>query len=269
MAVQLDHPDFPAPDPDAVLWRYTPLNKLLALLTKQVLYFPSLETLRRDDPLEGMPTAATRRLNSLLKQSPEARKQFFGEDMPEFVVELMFGGLALFSDICFVSCWHENRHEFAALWNLYSGFSDGVAIKSSVRRVAKSIASERNFILGRVKYEDYDLKITNPGQAFDAAFMKRLSFSHEAEVRVLHRAEEFIDMSGEVPTPGSGGSWNAKLVEKRPPGLTFECNVDQLVEEVVVSPYTDPWVTEVVAAVLAKLGCKARVSRSKLMESLP
>ena len=46
-----------------------------------------------------------------------------------------------------------NEGESAAMWELYSRMDDGVAIRSSIRKL-KDIARERAVSIGRVRYSD-------------------------------------------------------------------------------------------------------------------
>lgn len=275
MPVSLDHSDFPAPPVDTVIWRYSSLAKLLALLVSKELYMTSIKVLRDDDPFEGSATGADYKLAGLLRSDTGFAESFFANNLvgwpvdfrPKFL-ESITSDVRLHTDMCFVNCWHANSHESAALWSLYSGQAEGVAIRSSVKRLAESVQTDRDLILGRVEYRDYENEHSQLGQVLRPAFAKRESFAHEKELRLLFWS------SGEWSRPadqrfewanGTYPLWDGGSLEDLPPGVSFPCNPVDLIDEILVSPYAQPWVFQTIASVVTGLGLQIPVRHSALM----
>jgi hypothetical protein len=90
--------------------------------------------------------------------------------------------------------------------------------------------------VGEVNYIDYETQSFAPYQMFNYITHKRLSFSHERELRAI-----FWEMDG---TP-EAQPYKSKIA---PSGLTIEVEVPSLVEQVYVSPTAAPWFAKLVAA---------------------
>ena len=45
-----------------------------------------------------------------------------------------------------VNCWHENQDESDAMWKLYSGVEDGIAIKTDFQSLSKSLPGQSSSI---------------------------------------------------------------------------------------------------------------------------
>jgi hypothetical protein len=99
-------------DLHATIWRYCDLAKLVSLLDKKELFFPTLEAL--DDPYEGVLTGNT---------LTDALKHFCDERPRKNVVETWKNAR---KQVC-VNSWHMNTHESAAMWKLYLKRDEGVA----------------------------------------------------------------------------------------------------------------------------------------------
>ncbi|RWP06447.1 DUF2971 domain-containing protein [Mesorhizobium sp.] len=255
MAVDPKHPNFPAPAADTTIWRYSSLPKLLSLLVTKELFLPSLRNLRRDDPFEGTPTLQNRRLAAALSSDEAFAEQFFQTHYPDIqgkllvnfklsIISSLDGTNLSLADTCFVNCWHARRQESAALWKLYAETQAGVAIKSSVATLCEAIETDKDTILGAVRYCDFENTYTDMGNALTAVFTKRDSYEHEHEVRLL-----LWDMD----------------VKGASSGKTISCNPSKMIEEIVVSPYSDDWMVATVAEVVRRMGFEFPVRKSRLM----
>ncbi|WP_449395575.1 hypothetical protein [Devosia riboflavina] len=257
MAIDSKHPHFPGPEEEEVLWRYSTLTKLLAMLTQRALFLPSLRSLRADDPFEGLSTTADRKFALRLREDPDFAEQFCQETFPEiekssravFIESFaaIYGGEGLrLADTCFVSCWHAKKHEFAALWKLYSETRSGVAVRTTVARMRSAFDESEHFILSSVRYEDFETATTDFTNGLTPVFMKRNSYEHEHEVRLLR--------------------WNSSLVETTA-GISIPCDPSELIEEIVVSPYAEQWMVETIRGVVAQMGFDMPVRKSLLMDT--
>lgn len=139
----------------------------------------------------------------------------------------------------FVSCWHGGEEESAAMWSLYSGRS-GIAIKTTSDRLfASLLGCDREIELAPIQYMAMSQGLLS-GRPWT---VKRPSFRHEREIRAATR-----DPDGKNT------------------GLPIPVTVDILIDEIHVSPDSDPWIEGVVRDAVAKYGFKKRVTRSKLYD---
>jgi hypothetical protein len=232
------HPCLRTPGPPARLWRYTDFAKFLFLLERRALWFSRLDTL--GDPYEGLPTrplidAMWKATTSAPDSEQAARRKLMNHNL---------GALAMGRDVMAVSCWHIRKGESAAMWDLYGGRGEGIAIVTSVARLARSLQAEPTIYGGMVRYVDYQShKPAEPFNVFDWATLKRSSFSHEREFRAI--------------LPFHTGPLRA--------GAAVAVDLAALVEAVYVSPSTHPWWVEVVRDVCRRYQMNVPVQQSDLL----
>jgi len=88
-----------------------------------------------------------------------------------------------------VSCWHMNEFESAAMWRLYAGGNNAIALQTRFDRLASVLPDE--FGMGRVRYIDYLTDRIPEGNVFNPIMYKRKSFEHEEEVRAVKMDDTF------------------------------------------------------------------------------
>lgn len=235
-----DHPNFPQPDDGARIWRYCDLQQLISLLSRKALYFPRLTSL--DDPYEAKWTRA------LAERFPQ-----FNGSIYEYTRHQLF-----------VNCWHLNEFESAAMWQLYARMNEGVAIRSSVKGLKSALTSfaqvpkelllpdiSPQVYIGKVTYLDYEKEMFDISNMFIAALHKRRSFEHERELRaVCWLSNNYLEW---MPTPGPYYD-----------GIFVNCDLDILIEEVVISPTAPEVFREAVRAVCGSFGLDRPVTQSDL-----
>jgi hypothetical protein len=237
------HADIQTPPDDTVIWRYIDLEKLLAVLNSGTLYLCRLDRFR--DPWEGLLPPAVldairREVEKLNAKSAESFVTFANALPKSF----------------FVSCWHENPVESAAFWERYGG-SRGFAIKSTIGRLKTSSRSATTFYIGRVQYLNYDRPklAIKPFNLLMPAFLKRRSFEHEREVRVL--AWDVPVKEEKVPVDWSAAKESQEL----------DVDLTVLMESVYVSPASAVWLPDAVRGLLRRFSLPdVRVSRSEIYD---
>jgi hypothetical protein len=163
---------------------------------------------------------------------PESR--LFADYYPELVQNLRKG--------LFASCWHESRFESAALWDQY-GRAAGLAITSTIGRLKASDRTPSESIIGRVQYLDF----SNPSldgwstHIFTPPLLKRKSFEHEREVRLLKLVTPLDD---------------SKRVDFNlsPSRLSLSVHLGVLIESVYISPESPDWMMRPVEELLRRFG---------------
>jgi hypothetical protein len=201
---------------DMPLWRFMDFTKYVAMLHRHALFFSRADQL--PDPFEG---ASGRRVVRHLGDESAARRRVF------------------------LSCWHQNAHESAAMWRIYLTSGEGVALRSSIARLEDAFSSSKERLhVGSVRYLDYEKEAPPRGDELTPFFCKRKNFDYEREVRVLWRSESALEE----------------------PGRYIAAELGSLIEEVVVSPSAEPWLEELVGSVTAKYGLRLRVTASTMAD---
>lgn len=140
----------------------------------------------------------------------------------------------------FVNCWHASEYESAALWGQYAEHA-GLAVRTTVGRLKSSIDSETPYFIGQIEYRDFSER------AFPAsmnsllpAFLKRKSFEHEHEVRVLvfdfPRREFSVDCS------------------QLQANETLSVDLSVLIDAIYLSPSVSKWLLPYLRKLLAQFG---------------
>ena len=231
-----EHPYFETPLPEATLWRYIDFTKLVALLDRKALFFVRADKL--GDPFEGsFPTAN-------ISSTPAGHEHLINEDLRQ-----IRGVLMRLRPFTLISCWHEAEYESEAMWKLYAREQEGVTLKTNFESLSKSFLCEEEIYVGRVKYIDYDIALIQEGNNFLLYLHKRKSFEHGREVRAI-----------------------SSLIQKRhdvyrPPydvGKYYEIDMSNLIQEVVLAPYSDDWFSNLVQSVITHYDTNIPVRKSVL-----
>ena len=215
------NPSVPQPDDAHVrVWRYLDLPRFIWMLETHALTFARVDSL--DDPFEGsIPPAVF----DAWKSNPATIT----------VIERARRGLRRQT---FVSCWHANNVESEAMWRLYCGSRDGIALQTTYEKLDASLPPE--VLLGQVTYLDYETDKNPPTDEISLLMRKRQAFEHEHEVRAL------LSPNGRPPA----GSRGTPALEDTVINVPWSAN--EHLEHIYVSPYAEEWYRDVVVAVLER-----------------
>lgn len=282
------------PDDAAAVWRYVTFTKFLGMLTDGALFFCRLDKLH--DQWEGVyPKAMLEYWSKTISPLPGKGKM---GTLKELLIEEIIPSH-------FINCWYVSEYESDAMWRLYSRDDQGIAIKSTMRRLKKSFDQvEQSIRIGRVNYIDYDQWQPHTNSEYESFlryepfFLKRLGFKYENELRALVELGE----RGKIETGKRGRRGNGDEIETekrgqgemerrqqnqmgevapvlrfagspihRPVninnGLKVRVDLRELIEAIYVFPDSKDWFVELVGAVLDKYGYEEiEVRRSSLGE---
>jgi hypothetical protein len=231
------HPNFISPsNPDVKIWRYLDFTKLISLLDRKALFFPRAYDL--NDPFEGVMTRINKKaMEEMIKQYPLLRETF-----PDFRKHVM------------INSWHMNDFESAALWKIYLSSVEGVAIQTTFTKLVNSfeLHKEDNIYIGIVKYTDYENEVIDMGNIFNPFLHKRKSFEHEKEIRAI-----ILKLP---PIVKAKMDFDADYGK----GLYVNVDLDNLIEKVYISPYSEEWFYDLVCSITKKYELKAEVIKSSL-----
>lgn len=213
------------PEARAGIWRYMDLGKLISMLVHQALFFPVVASL--GDELEAarpkLPAGST---ETERRQASFSWKQW--------------------RCICFANCWHCSEAESAAMWEIYAGRNQGIAVKSTFQSLASAFpaAAEDDkgqlIKVGLVEYIDPDLEQAMPSRLDGdiEVLRKRNWFSYEQELRLI------FTIPNNMVDPWEDGA------PFRTAGIWVPCDLRRLIEGVLIAPKAPPYLESAVREVL-------------------
>ncbi|WP_339103198.1 DUF2971 domain-containing protein [Haloterrigena salinisoli] len=261
----------PVPHEDTKIWRYLDFTQLLSIVERSSLWFSRADTF--NDPLEG----SYSRVNVDNRRNVYENTEIPEERIDELVEDQSVSA-KLHRNSSYINCWHINDRESMAMWELYSLEGQGIAIQSRIDRMKKALRSEggkinredtpveedlpreKIFTIGAVRYIDYDEHWIPEGNMYSPLFHKRLSYQHEKEFRIA--TSRFFELLEQAE-----GGVNTIDEVNLPVGMYMEVDVEELIENIHVSPTAPDWFLELIEDVLSKYSIDTEcVTRSSLVE---
>ncbi|MBI2280053.1 MAG: DUF2971 domain-containing protein [Bacteroidetes bacterium] len=229
---------FHTPDPRTIVWRYIDFTKFVDILTSEQLFFCRSD--KFEDPFEGI---------FQLKDYKSTREMF--STMPET------------KKFYFLNSWHINEIQSDAMWKIFTNTKNGIAIKSSVGSIIKSLEKSHDDIhIGEIYYRDFD-KVTfmelltknqtsKLGGGTNQFNYKRTSFKHEQELRLY-----YIDMP--IPHAIKNGVPREPLEFKK-----VNIDLSLLIHEIIIAPFAEDWFVNLISTTVSKLNYKFKITTSTL-----
>lgn len=232
------------PDNGTTIWRYMDLGKFISLIQTNQLWFS--HTSKFDDPYEGRYSKAV---------AEEIQKEKWGIENPsdedsEFFIEDDADD--------YVSCWNMKDSQSVALWELYVGENNGVAIKSTVEDLKRAIVElpeeqlEHQMEFGEVEYH---ITGEEPRGYYAPIFTKRDIFGFEQEYRAVLTVFDSLD---DVEIDGVKIKPNV--------GIGLEIDPNTLINEVYISPGASGYLQDVVERLQSDYGPNYSVEKSTVFD---
>ena len=164
-----------------------------------------------------------------------------------------------------------------AMWEKYHMRNSGVAIKTTMQKMKNSLTSKHSIYIGKIEYlydnTDDDQYMRNflnseiplaKKLTYFLYFQKRKEYEHEHEVRLVVDIDPFVMDALNDRTLDT--FLETGLPDICDTGMLFNIEVDTLIDEVIVSPYAEDWITETVRSVVQKFGFNLKVNPSILLD---
>jgi len=142
-----------------------------------------------------------------------------------------------------------NEHESAAMWRLYSKSDDAICIQTTFKELAEALPDY--VFVGEVNYIDYETGIIPEKNKLNALLCKRMSFSHERELRAIIMG---APAEADIPLP----------FRAKDGGVLVPINLKDAIETIRVSPTSPAWFKDTVATLVKALGINIPVEQSSL-----
>ena len=234
---------------DSKLWRYMDLFKFISMMKNRSLYFSSPSSF--EDIFEGAHGLLENKWKwdkfyseffrvALITAPDNCWHKVNDEYLEENTSRLLSEITETKARGVFVSCWHWNDFESEAMWKLYSsGKGNAIAIQTSFGALKEELGDTAT--IKPVHYIDFSSSFSNINELY---LYKRKAFEYEHEVRAVIHDFKSKDASG---------------IEK-------EVDINKLVSNVYLSPYSPDWYKEIVEELVARFGYKIKVHKSGMTQ---
>jgi hypothetical protein len=175
--------------------------------------------------------------NQILVELEAGYERIPPEEREAAIRELANWTLMQFASIrqqLFVGCWPLGNHESEAMWRIYCGREDGVAIVLPYSRLRDSLKQANTFI-GAVKYIPYETGMLTLLGNFSLAMHKREEFEHEREARIVQGP--IMPANSQQPSTSVPMIWDP----------------EEHIERIVISPYSRPWYADTVKGIVERI----------------
>lgn len=247
------HPDFEQIDDNEQLWRYLDLSRYLDLLLRKQLFFNRLD--KFEDPFEG-------------KYNKHSKEAFLNEGSEEYreIIEDCELAERKFSEALekvsnkritmTVNAWHHNKDENYAMWNIYAKGNNGLAIKTSYKRLKDSFhCTAKPIYIGKVIYYDEHSESIPLKGSFLPFLWKRRIYEYEKEVRCCSLVSEADEKDF---------TWDEQGIYN---GLLIPVDLDTLIDSIYISPYSPKWFRELITTLNDHFGIRAEIIHSGVFNS--
>ena len=246
--------------------RYMPLVRLLYLLELEAMWFSRLGAFQ--DEYEGTnPKGGRALLMRAGKESPDFKhaKTPWGGSYDELLAMADNGSSGdVGRKTTLVNCWIIGKDETQKMWKDYGDGGNGIAIRSTIERLATSfeISDPACSFVGKVNYVDFETFNLGPrgkDQALVPFLKDKNKFTHENEARVVtlnffHQGTLLPDGSQPI-VAGFGPEIQ---------GLYIKCRLQKLIQSIVVGPNKDLNFYILMKRLVTRFGLTINVEHSKL-----
>jgi hypothetical protein len=245
---------------DVKLWRYMDFTKLVSLLQKKALFFPSAKILQKIDPWEGKyPKNELKEI--LRKEIQEFNKKKISYKAIQNHIDDLLRDYNIKFETSYISCWHFNTSESSAMWGLYVKGNEGISIQTDIISFKSSFNNlKKNIYIGQVRYKDYEIEefYNNDIQyvnldirrnLFPPFIHKRKNYEYEKEYRAIisDLIEKNKDNFG---------------IEKQQNGIFVSADLKLLIKKIILAPGSPEWFKELIEETLKTYKLDVKVVRS-------
>lgn len=261
------HSVFSVSDWGTPVWRYISLPQLLSLLERESLYFSQADSF--EDPFEGTLPKSNREemQRELGDPSVPEKAVMLRDDMgPRYKIgyENMATRIEFYRRISYLNCWNALDHESVAMWKANLDSRHGAVVKSSAENLRDAFQTydENQVFIGEVEYIDYEEEEIPYDNLLYPFIYKRKGFKHENELRAIITSpplEGYPEFEGKMHGQEMPLDWQSQKT-----GMYVQVDVEELVDEVRLSPNSPGWYRPLLESVIEKYDFDIPVNRSAL-----
>lgn len=235
------------------VYKYFDIIKFISLLQRKSLFFCRLD--KFEDKFEG----------SSPKLNIEYRKKYYEQIHNELLsinskievslekdLKVRQGFEEEFKKLNCVCCWNKSKSESYALWKIYSEMNKGIMVTSQIDKLINSLKNNLtdDIQISEIKYIDFETEMIPDGNLNYQIIHKHKAYSYEDELRLIYKIPEVkrIDFDWEKEDNNSG--------------INIKLDLNILIDDIVLSPYSPEWFTELVQDLMLKYGLNKQIRKS-------
>ena len=233
--------------------RYMDITKFISILQRRALFFCRLDKL--EDKFEGTTAALNyqRRIDLRKKRRDVGNPTQTDEEIFQMVKDIYEFEIKQ-KAVQTINCWNIFDSESAALWKIYSNFSKGILIKSTISNLINSFSNnKKNIYLSKIEYLDYSKEVMPDENFFLSLVHKQKAYSYEQEIRLIY--------SVSIDDSVWSHDWESEETQE---GVYLNSDIDILIDEIIVGPYSPKWYLNLLEDLLLKYGLKKTIKPSVL-----
>ena len=259
------------PNNDIEIYRYFNEYKFLSLLETKSLYFNEILKYRKNDKMEGALPHNNKRCIGRQYLSVSLRGKTIGADKS---ILKKYQIINFIHKLTAVNCWNMGNGENRQMWNVYAKDKRGILIKSDIESLKKSFSNmDRDVYIGKVLYVNHKSYIHSNPNPFSYAFLKdRELFEWEQEVRLLtydFESRECDALNEAMRIYKAKDFFNIDFDNKRGiDNILVECDLRQLIKEIIVSPWADSSFVEELREILCKHKIEVPIKKSDFVGNI-
>ncbi len=233
------------------------LEKFVSLLDTRSLFFTRAD--KFEDPFEGF--------------TPLSVTEYYKHNIDNIATFEMLQKNWHKYTLC--SCWHNAPEESMAMWEKYHMHNSGIAIKTTFGDFKGCLRNEYDIFLGKIEYiNHYEYQVpqnlNEMSMLYTWYFHKRKPFEYEREFRaIIGNLPSFL--RNHIDNLGNLKNQDTTLEKIEFPdtceiGLPFNVDVNLMIGELITSPYSEKWITDVVRSVVRQYGFDFNVNPSNILD---
>lgn len=247
------------------------LSKFAYILMHSRLFFSKAKHL--GDPFENSSTSATiEKYNYIIANKDTNPLLSYWKSWPKEAIEELRDKISSNNkdavDRLFVSCWHMNQFESAAMWKLYSKSDESRCIVTDYS-ILSTVLPPICF-LGTVNYIDYSTQVIDSDNSLSFITHKRRSFEHEREIRAVIWSE---NLKAIIQQPDAHKD-KYDIAEVKSVyesideyGVSIPIDINSLIKAVYINPLSTKFFHRIVDDLSKRFNCHFPIINSSINET--
>jgi hypothetical protein len=247
---ELESPRVYFPKEDYRINKYLDIEKFLSMIQDNSLFFSRIDKL--EDKYEGISPILNfeQRVNSykFINSFGDHENRPTDEDKMNKYAKASFNQEKQSRKFTCINCWNKGENESNALWKIYTDSGKGVLIKSSISKIFKAFEiSDEKIWISEINYIDRKTERISEGNIITPIINKSIAYNYEDEVRLIYDLKD--------------KKYWSKAKNKN--GIKIKININELIDEIVISPFMEEWYFEIISNLLNKYELKFRITQSE------
>lgn len=237
---------------EITIWRYMDFIKFLSLIESRSLFLTKVN--KMSDLLEGKYPMNTRR-------SWERAHMHLPQFWRDVIIENQTENYKTLKETTYISCWRADDKSSYHMWDAYTKRIDGIAIKSTTKRLHTSLFKYRAEIglpvhVAKVAYVDFKKDASANDLLIYQFINKAKDYKHEKEFRA-------ILMEGLIPPT----KFNREALRiNHENGIDYPVDIDLLIDEIHISPFAPKEYVSSVENLLKKYDIRKPIFQDEVID---